>query len=176
VTLRGRMQNQPVPKPSIPNFPEGYIPEGGGKEKLDWLYVQKRMTESLNYWIATATPKGKPSATPVWGVWIDDKLYFDGAPSTRRGKNISMNPYTAVHLESGEQAVMLEGRTTIFSGPPERTLKERVSTEYCRKYAAHGYEPPADQWDEGGLFEFTPDKVIAWTNFIKDPTRWILKP
>jgi hypothetical protein len=170
------MQDQPFPKPTMPHFPEGYIPKDAGKEKLDWRYVQERMTESINYWVATATPKGKPSATPVWAVWIDDKLYFDGAPSTRRGRNISANPLTAVHLESGEQAVMLEGKTSIFSDAPEKTLSERISAEYRRKYAIHGYEPPADQWDQGGLFEFIPSKVIAWTNFIKDPTRWILKP
>jgi hypothetical protein len=160
----------------MPRFPQGYIPADGAKEKLAWSFIQERMSEAKNYWIVTATLQGKPAATPVWGVWVDDRLYFDGSPETRRGRNIAANPQTAVHLESGDQAVMLEGETVIFLGAPDKPLAERIAESYQAKYAALGYAPQPDQWDEGGLFVFTPHKVIAWTNFIKDPTRWILKP
>jgi hypothetical protein len=37
-----------------------------------------------------------------------------------------------------------------------------------------GYAPNPSQWDEGGLFEVTPQKAFAWTNFTEDPTRFIL--
>jgi hypothetical protein len=159
----------------LPHFPHGYIPPEGGKEKLEWSFIQARMTQAKNYWIVTATQQGKPSATPVWGVWIDDRLYFDGSPETRRGRNIRANPQSAVHLESGDEAVMLEGETIIPEGAPERSLAKRIAAGYRKKYAEQGYAPKASQWDQGGLFVFTPHKAIAWTNFIKDPTRWILK-
>ena len=161
---------------SLPHFPQGYIPPEGGKDKLPWVYIQQRMQESKNYWIATATPYGKPSVTPVWGVWLDDRLYFDGSPQTRRGRNIAANPQISVHLESGDEAVMLDGEAVMFKEPPDRSLAERIAAAYKDKYAQAGYSPEPDQWNEGGLFEFVPHKVIAWTNFIKDPTRWILKP
>lgn len=164
-----------IPQPTLPHFPAGYIPPEGGKEKLDWAYIQAQMRQAIHYWIVTATPQGKPSATPVWGVWLDDCLYFDGSPETRRGKNIRRNPQTVVHLESGEAAVILEGETVIFSAAPERSLAERIAAAYRQKYAERGYAPAPDQWDEGGLFCFTPHKVIAWTDFVKNPTRWILK-
>jgi nitroimidazol reductase NimA-like FMN-containing flavoprotein (pyridoxamine 5'-phosphate oxidase superfamily) len=175
-------QNQQhPPNPSIspgelPHFPSGYIPPEGGKVKLEWSFIQSSMRQAKNYWIVTATLQGKPSATPVWGVWVDDRLYFDGSPETRRGRNIAANPQTAVHLESGDQAVMLEGTTVILPAAPERALAERIAAGYREKYAELGYAPQPDQWDAGGLFEFTPNKVIAWTSFVKDPTRWILKP
>jgi nitroimidazol reductase NimA-like FMN-containing flavoprotein (pyridoxamine 5'-phosphate oxidase superfamily) len=170
------LNKREIPPAGMPHFPQGYIPPEGASEKLPWSYVQERMQASRNYWIATATPAGKPSATPVWGVWLDDRLYFDGSPQTRRGRNIAANPKVAVHLESGDSAVMLEGEAFIVSGPPERSLAELIASAYRDKYAAVGYAPQPEQWDEGGLFEFTPHKAIAWTNFIKDPTRWILKP
>jgi pyridoxine/pyridoxamine 5'-phosphate oxidase len=160
----------------MPHFPEGYVNARGATERLDWSFIQERMSQAKNYWIATATPQGKPSATPVWGAWVNDKLYFDGSPETRRGRNIAANPQTAVHLESGDQAVMLEGETRIFTAAPDRELTKRIAASYREKYAEQGYAPEPDQWDGGGLFEFTPHKVIAWTNFLKDPTRWILKP
>jgi hypothetical protein len=134
------------------------------------------MQTARNYWIATATTEGKPSATPVWGVWLDERLYFDGSPQTRRGRNIAANPQVAVHLESGDSALMLEGEAFIYNSPPERVLAEQIAAVYREKYVQDGYAPQAEQWDEGGLFQFTPYKVIAWTNFIKDPTRWTLKP
>jgi len=165
-----------MPVGGLPHFPQGYIPPEGGQVKLSWSYVQQRMRVAKNYWIVTATPTGKPASTPVWGVWLDDRLYFDGSPQTRRGRNISANSQVAVHLESGDEAVMLEGQAFIHTAKPERALTVRISAAYCEKYAQAGYEPTPDQWDEGGLFEFIPARVIAWTNFIKDPTRWILKP
>jgi hypothetical protein len=164
-----------APQGGLPHFPEGYVNAIKVKERLPWSYVQERMTGARNYWITTATLEGKPSATPVWGVWIDDRLYFDGSPETRRGRNIAANSQVAVHLENGDQAVMLEGPAIILSGPPDRTLAERIAADYVKKYAADGYSPPPEQWDEGGLFVFTPRKVIAWTNFIKDATRWVFK-
>lgn len=170
------MNEKNLPKAELPHFPEGYISGEGGQEKLSWEYVQQRMQAARNYWIATASPMGKPAATPVWGVWLDDRLYFDGSPETRRGRNIAANPQVAVHLESGDQALMLEGEARIYSLPPERDLAERIAAAYSEKYAQDGYAPEPGQWDEGGLFEFVPAKVIAWTNFVKDPTRWRFKP
>jgi hypothetical protein len=29
-----------------------------------------------------------------------------------------------------------------------------------------------DQWDNGGLFEVTPQTVLAWTKFTDDPTKF----
>lgn len=163
-----------TPPADRPHFPEGYINARDAKEMVTWSYIQERMTLARNYWIVTATPQGKPSATPVWGVWVDNTLYFDGSPQTRRGRNIAANPQVAVHLESGDQAVMLEGEAHILAGAPEKALAERVAANYREKYAEDGYAPEATQWDQGGLHVFKPRKVLAWTNFIKDPTRFTI--
>jgi hypothetical protein len=49
-----------------------------------------------------------------------------------------------------------------------------VAAEYRRKYAQDGYAPQPDQWDKGGLFVVVPKTVLAWTQFTKDPTKFIL--
>ncbi|NLG99495.1 MAG: pyridoxamine 5'-phosphate oxidase [Chloroflexi bacterium] len=161
-------------KTGRPVMPDGYgVPEND-ETLLPWDYVDSRMAKARNYWIITVSPNGAPAATPVWGVWFDDKLYFDGAPSTRRGRNIMSNPRTLVHLESGDEVVILEGQTVILQGAPERSLAERVASEYTQKYASQGYSPTPDQWDQGGLFIFTPTKAIGWSKFPEDVTRWKL--
>lgn len=161
-------------KTGRPVLPDGYGVPQDNETLLPWDYVNSRMAKARNYWIITANPKGAPAAAPVWGVWLDDKLYFDGAPTTRRGRNIMSNPHTLVHLESGDEVVILEGQTEILQDAPERALAERVASEYSQKYADQGYSPKPDQWDQGGLFIFTPAKALGWSKFPEDMTRWDL--
>ena len=81
----------------------------------------------------------------------------------------------AVHLEDGEKAIILEG-TSAPAEKPEAGLAQRLSEAYKRKYAANGYAPEPDQWDEGGLFVFTPRQCIAWTVFTENPTKFVFDP
>jgi len=157
-----------------PVVPDGYgLPENN-EGLLPWSHVEERMAAAKNYWIATANRDAKPSVTPVWGVWVAGRFYFDGAPSTRRGKNIQQNSQVSVHLESGDEVLILDGEATIFQQAPDRALAEQVAAVYTTKYAQFGYSPTADQWDQGGLFEFVPHKALAWTKFPDDMTRWML--
>ncbi len=164
--------NVRAPKVGRPVMPDGYgVPEND-QGLLPWSYVEQRMAEAKNYWITTVNPKGAPAATPVWGAWVEGRLYFDGAPETRRGRNIRKNPRVLVHLESGDEVVILEGRALILDGAPERGLAEKVAEAYRAKYSRLGYSPNADQWDGGGLFIFEPESGMGWKSFPKDVTRW----
>lgn len=157
-----------------PIFPQDYgIPEDN-EGLLPWQYVEERMTQARNYWIGTANAKGRPAVSPVWGVWLNRHLYFDGSPETRRGRNIRQNSQVVVHLESGDQVIILEGKAQYLDSAPDRSLAEQVAAAYQAKYRDAGYAPEPTQWDNGGLFIFTPTSVMAWTQFPKDTTRWIL--
>ena len=72
---------------------------------------------------------------------------------TRRARNLAANPAVVVHLESGDDVVILEGEAREV-GKPERALAERLSAAFTAKYAATKYEyrPPPEQWDRGGLW------------------------
>lgn len=169
------MSDQPSrPRASRPHFPEGYGTPPGDEGLLPWSHVEQRMRAAKNYWVCTARLDGQPHATPVWGVWVDGKLYCDGSPQTRRGRDIAANPKAAVHLEDGDQAVILEGEAHILSAAPPPELALRISQAYCAKYAPFGYTPAPDSWDAGGLFVFTPRLAFAWTRFPDDTTRWML--
>jgi general stress protein 26 len=162
------------PKAGRPVMPDGYGIPDNNNDLLPWSFVEERMVAAKNYWISTASKSGKPAATPVWGAWVDGRLYFDGAPQTRRGRNISQNPNVVVHLESGDQVVILEGRARILDGAPERALAEKVAEAYRAKYSDQGYSPTPEQWDGGGLFIFEPEKGMGWSEFPKNVTRWTL--
>ena len=156
-----------------PHMPKGYgVPEDD-QGLLDWTHVQERMTAARHYWICTSRPDGRPHATPIWGVWVDDVLYIEGAPETRRGRNIAANPAVSAHLESGEDVLILEGEAHEIV-QPDKTLAARLVEAYGEKYAYAGYRPTPQNWDSGGLYAIQPRVVIAWTKFPQDATRWML--
>lgn len=160
------------PKFFRPLFPEGYLE--APKSYVPWNYVEQRLTEARNYWLCTVRPNGRPHAIPKWGVWVNGRVYFDGSPETRHAKNIANNPHVTLHLESGDNVVVLEGLAQPVVGLA-RELAYQVAQAYTAKYAASGYSPQPDQWDQGGLYEITPQTVLAWTNFVDDPTKFVMK-
>jgi pyridoxine/pyridoxamine 5'-phosphate oxidase len=164
------LQNN-VPQPARPYVPEYGIPETD-EGMLPWSHVCERMENALNYWISTVSPEGEPHATPVWGVWLNEALYFDGSPQTRRGRNLAANPNVAIHLESGDDEVIFRGQVDQINGR-DREFSTRLAAAYTAKYKHKGYAPAPDTWDEGGLYVVRPYVVFAWTNFPEDTTRWI---
>jgi hypothetical protein len=156
---------------SRPYFPDGYgVPETD-EGMLPWSYVEGRLDKSINYWIATVDECNRPHATPVWGVWMEGALYFDGSPQTRRGRNLAANPALAVHLEDGTQAVILYGEAhELINSPLE--LRQILAEKYAAKYSQMGYKPNPEFWVPGGLWVVNLRRAYAWTSFPKDATRW----
>jgi hypothetical protein len=151
-----------IPAPSRP-FVEGYgIPEDEDG-LLAWTHVSQRMAESRNYGIATVEPDGHPHAVPVWGVWSEDTLYFGGGPKTRWSRNLAANPEVAVHLESGDDVVILKGSVTRISDAEALTpIDDLYEVKYNMR---HG--PP--------IWVLRPHAVFAWTQFPKTTTRWVFE-
>ncbi len=160
-----------TPKISRPKFPPGYVDNPTGS--IPWEHVETRLREAKNYWLSSVRPDGRPHAVPRWAVYVDGKIYYDGSPQTRHAQNLTGNPNVVLHLESGDQALIVEGAAGQAGKPPPE-LAAKLVEAYRAKYASFGYAPGPNQWDEGGLFVFTPHKVITWTNFMDDPTRFEL--
>jgi general stress protein 26 len=168
--VKGDSQNE-EPRTSRPQIPEYGIPVSE-EGMLPWSHVCQRMEGAINYWIATTDTDGCPHATPMWGVWLDGTLYFDGSPRTRRGRNMEANPAIVVHLESGEDVVIIHGEAQQIRGLDDKELAVRLAETYSAKYASRGYEPTPDIWDTGGLYYLQPRVAFAWTKFPQDTTRF----
>jgi len=159
-----------------PEVPDGY----GVKEDgpfLEWVSVEDWLIEATEYWLASTRPDGRPHVVPRWGVWLDERFWYDGSPMTRHARNIVANPACALHLESGTTVTIIEG-TSRPSEPILGELGERLAAEYARKYERLGYAPAADAWsgdDSGGMCLLTPAKGIAWSQFPTDMTRYVFE-
>ena len=158
-----------MPTISRPKFPKGYV--DNPTSEVPWGYVEERLAKSKHYWMCSVRPNGHPHVVPRWVVYLDGKIYYDGSPETRHAKNILQNPYVTVNLENGQKAIFLEGKSVPASKPTAKFAKRLV--EAYRKYAEDGYTPEPHQWDEGGLYVFTPSQCIAWTVFFENPTKFV---
>ena len=157
------------PQASRPQI-EGYGIPKSKKGLLDWSHVEERMAQARVYWISTVSPDHRPHATPVDGLWLDGRLYFGGYPTTRRNRNLIKNPAVCVHLESGSDVVILHGDARELQAP-ERELALRLAEASAQKY---GYGQKPDDYSAGGVFEFRPKVVFAWSNGLSDATRWVI--
>jgi len=161
-----------TPKVSRPKFPKGYADNPASY--VDWEWVAEQLTEAKHYWLCSVRPDGRPHVVPRWGVFMDDKFFYDGSPETRHAQNIVGNPNVSLHLENGEKAIIMEG----ISQPAEKPKSDfaiKLAKAISEKYAALGYSPEPTQWDEGGLFVFTPRQCIAWSVFYENPTKFVFE-
>ncbi|MGH8937331.1 MAG: pyridoxamine 5'-phosphate oxidase family protein [Acidimicrobiia bacterium] len=158
------------PTADRPEIPEYGVPESH-EGLVSWEWARKRLELSLIYWMATTRPNGRPHSVPLWGVWLDDHLFFDGGAHTRHLRNLAECPWASVHLESGTEVVILEGRVEPVASPDPQ-LAARLSASYTDKYREEGYAPEPGAWDEGGLYRFQPARGWAWRAFPQDATRF----
>jgi PPOX class probable F420-dependent enzyme len=118
---------------------------------LPWSWAVERLESGRSYWIGTVRANGSPHAAPVWGVWVDDGLRFSTSAQSRKGRNLLRDPRVAVHLESGDEVVVLEGEVE------QVALDDAVADVYAAKY---DYRP--DPSEEGLWFRLRPRVAYAW--------------
>jgi len=158
-----------LPKVSRPKLPKGYADNPASF--VDWEWVAEQLTTAENYWLSSVRPDGRPHVVPRWGAFIDGRFYYDGSPETRHARNIMENPNITLHLENGYKVVIMEG----ISKPapkPDPVFANQLAQAITDKYASQGYSPEPTQWDEGGLYVFTPSQCLAWTSFYENPTKF----
>jgi hypothetical protein len=137
------------------------------KQYLPWSHAEERLARSRNYWICTARPDGRPHSTPVWGLWLDHALYFGTARSSCKARNLGHNGAVSIHLESGDDVIILEGRALEVSDDLVFKKLDRASRT---KYNMPLLIIPG----ESIIYRVQPRVVLAWLE--KDlpgtATRW----
>ncbi|GAA1714287.1 pyridoxamine 5'-phosphate oxidase family protein [Fodinicola feengrottensis] len=97
---------------------------------LPWSWAVRTLTDCMHYWIATTRPDGRPHSRPVWGVTIEETVYF--STGSLAVGNLAHSPEVCVHTESATELVILEG-TAEHAG--DAAVLERIAVAYERKYA-----------------------------------------
>lgn len=154
-----------APRADLIDAPASYSFPKTRERLLSWEHAGARLEAARYYWLSTARPDGRPHATPLWGVWLDGHLYFDGMGTTRWAKNLVHNPRASVHLESGDDVVILEG--TVEDCVTDAAAGARIVERWKEKYGRLMPRPLQ------GIFRFSPVSARAWSNEgLEDGTRW----
>jgi hypothetical protein len=158
-----------TPKRDRPDIPKEYGIATGKKGMLEWEWVVNELEKSKSYWLISLYPDGRPHCVPSWGAWVDNRLYFSGGDMTRHAKNLAANPNMIMHLESGDNAVIVHGIAEKAENVPPETMK-KVEAAYVAKYGM----------GEGATYSLVPHKVLAWTSgeggdFGSSPTRFLFE-
>jgi hypothetical protein len=135
---------------------------------LPFSQAEARLAQSRNYWICTARPDGRPHSIPVWGFWIEGALYFGTARTSRKARNLAHNPGLSVHLESGDDVVILEGKAV------EVDLTDKLTFQKLDGASRAKYKMPLMVMPESVLYSVRPRLVLAWTekDFPNNAPRW----
>jgi general stress protein 26 len=151
------------PVPERPGFDPGYGISDAPPE-ASWADVVARLASARNYWVASVRPDRRPHAMPIWGLWFDAAVVFGTSPSSRKARNLAANPEAVVHLESGDDVVILEGRVEVLS---DTAALERFAAAYLEKYGVRVEPVP-------GFLALRPRVAFTWRehDFPQSATRW----
>jgi nitroimidazol reductase NimA-like FMN-containing flavoprotein (pyridoxamine 5'-phosphate oxidase superfamily) len=143
-------------------------------------WAEERLVANRNYWVVTVSGSGRPSAMPVWGVWLPgpERFRFSCAPTARKLRNIAANPQCVVMVDDTIECVSVEGRARIVDPDAETEAMAEVLAAYLPKY----WPDPADHaamtafLRENTLVEVTPERAFGVIeredDFARCATRW----
>ncbi len=151
------------PKAELLAFPDGY---GTPTKTIPWEDIRGELEHAKHYWVGTTRPDGRPHVVPLDGIWLDDVLYYGGAPDTIHHRNVVENPEVSVNLPDTVRVVILEGAVGRAGAKGE--LAERLVTLNKEKY---GYALDVSIYESA--FAFRPRRGLAWTEFPTDATRFV---
>ena len=115
------------PRATRASFP-GYGISEEAEGLLPWSWAEERLVASRNYWVGTSSPEHGPHAMPVWGLWRDGGVVFSSGAGSRKARNLAADPRVVLHLESGDEVVVIEGRVEEIEPTAE------LLAEYAAKY------------------------------------------
>jgi hypothetical protein len=157
-----------MPLSGRPRVPAEYGIETSDSGLIPWTWALEQLQAARNYWVCTASPDGQPHAAPVWGVVLDRTLYFSTDTRSAKGRNLLATGRVVVHLESGDDVVILEGAVERF----DRTDQvPGLAIVYREKYGIDVSKLPSA---ESAWFAFRPSLAHGWreADFQKSATRW----
>jgi PPOX class probable F420-dependent enzyme len=155
------------PKGERPGILKGYGIHADEDGMIPWSDVEARLTGSHNYWICTTRPAGAPHAMPVWGVWVKGAVIFSTDPNSRKARNIAKQPKVVVHLESGDDVVIIEGTARRVMDKAEIAA---IDALYQKKYSMKLTDAPGELF----VCAVEPRVVFAWheKDYPKSATRF----
>jgi hypothetical protein len=146
----------------------GTLPADEGTGLLPWSWAVERLEKAHDYWVATTYPDGRPHVTPVWGMWLDDAVWFSCGPNSRKSRNLERDPRCTIATDIPSQPVVIEA---VVTRRPERDDAARFAELSTIKYEV---EYSVDFFHSNALYEAKPVSAFGLVedDFTGSPTKW----
>jgi hypothetical protein len=159
----------PVPdRPVMPGY--GVLRADQGSGLIPWPEIERRLTVSHDYWVATVRPDGRPHVMPVWGVWLDGRLWFSSGLRSRKARNLAAEPRCTMTTDQAQDPVVLDGLAEqVVDADGIAAFLAAMNGKYDAGMTADFLDPAVN-----GTFAVRPQRVIALSHddFTGSPTRW----
>ncbi len=152
----------------------GVVPADDGRGLLSWGWAERRLAGAHDYWLATVRsagpdrPAASPHVMPVWGVWLDGRLWLSTSPASRKAVNVRANPAVAVTTGDPIEPVVVEGTADVITEPSLiEAFAEAMDAKYETDYGPEFYTTNV-------TVAVAPVTVFALDSddFTGTPTRW----
>ena len=142
-------------------------------ELVTWAEVADRLSVARTYWLGTTMRSGAPHAAPVWGVVVAETLYLYSERRTVKARNLAANPRIVIHLESGEDVLIVHGVAEDLGAPGDvPSVVAALSAKYTRPEDRQ-YLPDADPGSDV-VYALRPRSALAWRldDYAASQRRW----
>jgi PPOX class probable F420-dependent enzyme len=149
----------------------GTLDANQGTGLLPWSWARERLERSHDYWVATVRPDGRPHVMPVWGVWIDDALWFSSSRGSRKTRNLAANPRCTIATDNAYEPVVIEGEAVLIDGLTAiGAYVAETNRKYKTDYSIDFFNPI-----DNACFKVAPTWAFGLTesDFTGSPTRWV---
>jgi Pyridoxamine 5'-phosphate oxidase len=158
-------------RPYMPGYGIGAADEGTGL--LPWSWAEERLVRSHDYWVTTVDARGAPHVMPVWGVWLEEALWFSSSLSSRKIRNLRNDPRCAIATDNAWEPVVVEGTAEIATDHASiAAFLGQSNAKYETDYGIDFLDPAVNatvrvrpRW----AFSLTED------DFTGSATRWLLE-
>ena len=139
---------------------------------MTWTEVAGRLAAARTYWLGSTTASGAPHAAPVWGVVTGETLYLYSERSTVKARNLAADPRVVVHLESGEDVLIVRGVAEDLGRRRGPAVVTALAAKYTRPEDRQ-YLPDHDP-DFDVVWAIRPRSAMAWRldDYAASQRRW----
>jgi hypothetical protein len=167
----GRAGEPLADRPSMPGY--GVLPADQGTGLLPWAEAERRLAVSHDYWVATVHPDGRPHVMPVWGAWVDSRLWFSSGLRSCKARNLAVDPRCTVTTDDARDPVVMEGTAERVTDLDRIAgFLDAVNLKYDAAITVEFLDPQVN-----GTFAVRPAWVFAISedDFSGSPTRWTFR-
>lgn len=155
-----------IPNAQLAKKVPGYQMPEDTERLLAWNFVAQQMSAAEFYWISAVNRNSGPHVVPLWGIWHQNRVHFDGSPQTGWAKSLLRNPKIAVHLPDANKVVIVYGCA--------RIIEDDELSEEAWKVLDSAYQAKYDVQEGSPYWFVEPSKVLAWNGGnLHTMTRWI---